>query len=181
MTDDYQDAMEADKVIEMLGDKTGNLLIEYGFDSVSIIADAEDDELLGISGIGKSTLKDIRECLKDEGVSEDESATTLSEVKPYDEEAEPAGEVSAETTPAVEAVVDEVKVSPSGKGSISVRSLFPSRMKLEAPSGRVYEWGASGAEVNVDAEDVGFVFSKNHNDRRACCGGAGERQYFEEA
>jgi len=58
------EAEEADptlnEVIDAYGEKIGGLLIEAGYASLSSIAEAEDDDLLAISGIGKGTLKALR-------------------------------------------------------------------------------------------------------------------------
>lgn len=166
-------------VLDAFGDRIGTLLIEYGYDSLAEIREADDSELLDIVGIGESTLASIREKTALPGVS-DQPATTESEVKPVEIEAEPAEGAIAETPLAEDASVD-VAPPPIG-GGITIRSLWPGRLKVTAPSGNVYEWfnaGSAGARVNVAMEDVLFVMGKNRTTGRACCGGSGERIYFE--
>jgi hypothetical protein len=165
---------EAD-VVDTFGDRIGTLLIEYGYDSLAEIREADDSELLDIVGIGESTLASIREKTAIPGVS-DQPATTESEVKPDNDEAEPAESEIAEPDSAEDALVTE---TPPIGGATAIRSLWPGRLKVTAPSGTVYQWDDSGSQVNVAMEDVGFVMGKNRNAGRACCGGSGERTYFE--
>lgn len=163
-------------VTDLLGDHLGNLLIEYGYTSIAEIREADDSELLDISGVGKGMLAFIRENTTEVPGVLDQPATTESEVKPVDTEAEPAESEIAEPDSAEEALVD---VAPPIGGAMPIRSLWPGRLKVTAPSGTVYEWDVAGTQVNVAMEDVGFVMEKNRNAGRACCGGSGERIYFE--
>lgn len=180
MTDaDYQEELEGldeyDElnVIEWFGERVGTLLVEYGFASLDSIRDASDEALLGISGVGASTLVMIRKVLDEAGVT-DRSATTESVVKPDSMEAE-----AAEAEIADIASADEAELA--GSGVIAIRSLWPSRLSVTAPSGLTYEWSWGGDQVNVLATDVEFVMGKNRTTGRACCGSAGERIYFEMA
>lgn len=163
---------DQDDVIERFGERVGNLLIEYGFGSLELVQEATDEQLLAISGIGTSTLVQIR-ALFDEtaGVSE-RSATTDSEVKPDSMEAEAVEVGIADLASTGEAPL-------AGSGTIAVRSLWPAHIKLTAPSGLEYEWKSAGAQVNVLATDIEFVMGRNRNEGRACCGSSGERIYFE--
>jgi hypothetical protein len=178
---DHLAEMEEEKVVEAFGEKIGNLLIEYGYDSLSAISNATDDELLDISGVGEGWLRTIREYLEEDqptdlsGVSED-SATDESEVKPVSIEAEAAEDSSAELSSAEEAVIADT--APMGATAV-IRSLWPQPIGMTAPSGATYHWESSGAQVNVLAEDVQFVMGKNRKTGRACCGSSGERIYFE--
>lgn len=162
-------------VVDALGDRIGNLLIEYGYVSLADIREADDSELLDIVGIGESTLASIREKTAIPGVS-DQPATTESEVKPVSIEAEPVESEIAEPDSAEEALV--IEVPPIG-GETAIRSLWPGSLKVTAPSGAVYQWVKAGTQVNVAMEDVEFVMGKNRTTGRACCGSSGERIYFE--
>lgn len=176
--DDYLDDVaihNEEDVADVFGDRIGTLLIEYGYDSLAEIREADDSELLDIIGIGESTLASIREKTALPGVS-DQPATTESEVKPADIEAEPAEGAIAESLSAEDASVD---VPPPIGGGMTIRSLWPARIKVTAPSGNVYEWFNAGAQVNVAMEDVQSVMEKNRTTGRACCGDSGERIYFE--
>lgn len=166
---------EEDKVLEAVGDKIGNLLIEYGYNSIEAIANADDSELLDVSGIGKSALKKIRAMVPVISGVSDQPATVESEVKPVSIEAETAEVEDAEVPSAVEASPAEL---PPGE-IVPIRSLWPARMKLQGPSGTVYEWERGGAQVNVEREDAEFVMGRNRNAGRACCGSSGQRLYFE--
>jgi len=160
------------EVIERFGDRVGNLLVEYGFGSLDLIRDASDEALLGISGIGTSTLVQIRESLNDDAGVTDRSATTDSVVKPDSMEAE-----AVEVRIADLASTDEAPLA--GSGLVVVRSLWPSIIKLTAPSGLEYQWSGAGDQVNVLATDIEFVLGRNRNVGRACCGASSERIYFE--
>lgn len=176
--DDYLDDVAIQNehdVTDATGDRVGTLLIEYGYDSLAKIREADDSELLDIAGIGESTLVSIRGKTALPGVS-DRPATTESEVKPDRHEAEPAEDAIAETFSAEDASVD---APPPIGGGITIRSLWPARLKVTAPSGNVYEWGDAGSQVNVAMDDVEFVMGKNRNAGRACCGDSGDRIYFE--
>ncbi len=48
------------EVINAYGEKVGGLLIDAGYASLGAVADAEDEDLLEIAGLGKGTLKAIR-------------------------------------------------------------------------------------------------------------------------
>jgi hypothetical protein len=48
------------EVINAYGEKVGQLLIDAGYASLSAVAEADDEDLLSISGIGKGTLKALR-------------------------------------------------------------------------------------------------------------------------
>ena len=166
---------EEHRVREAFGDKTADLLIEYGYPSFAAIEAADDSELLDIRGIGKSALKKIRALVPASlGVSA-QPATVEDEVKPISTEAEPAEVEIAEIPSAAEVSPAEL---PPGE-IVPIRSLWPARLKIQGPSGTVYEFPHSGAQVNVMREDAEFVMSKNRNVGRACCGSSGERLYFE--
>ncbi len=49
------------EVINAYGEKVGKLLIDAGYASLSSVAEAEDEDLLAIGGIGKGTLKALRD------------------------------------------------------------------------------------------------------------------------
>lgn len=166
--------MEEDRVLEMFGEWIGTLLIEDGYDSIEAVTAAADAELLDITGIGKTTLRKIREQVPVISGVSDQPATVASEVKPVSTEAEAAEEI-AETSSADEASTADL---PSGD-LIAIRSLWPARMRISGPSGMVYEFNGAGAQVNVKREDAEFVMSKNRNVGRACCGSSGERLYYE--
>ena len=175
MTDeDYQKEYDELNVVEWFGERVGTLLVEYGFASLDAIRDASDEALLGISGVGASTLVMIRKVLDELAGVTDRSATTESVVKPDSMEAEAAEAEIADIASADEA-------DPAGSGVIAIRSLWPSRLSVTAPSGLTYEWSWGGDQVNVLATDVEFVMEKNRTTGRACCGSAGERIYFEMA
>jgi len=166
---------DEDELFQHFGERVASLLIEYGFGSLELVRDATDEQLLAVSGIGGSTLVSIRETLavldEEAGVSE-ESATTPSEVKPDSMEAE-AVEVGIADLASTDEALD------AGSGTVVVRSLWPSRLRVTAPSGLSYEWSGGGDQVNVLATDIEFVMGKNRNEGRACCGSSGERIYFE--
>ena len=172
---DFQEEVDVDQLIQHFGDRVASLLIEYGFGSLDAVRDATDEQLLAISGIGGSTLVQIRETLavldENAGVVE-RPATTDSTVKPDSMEAE-----AVEVGIADLASTDEAL--PAGSGIVVVRSLWPSRLRITAPSGLSYEWSGGGDQVNVLATDIEFVMGKNRNEGRACCGSSGERIYFE--
>lgn len=64
--------------------------------------------------------------------------------------------------------------------SLRLTSLIPGPLVIrDSPSGEVYRWPKSGAEVLVRAEDVDYLLSFNHSGSRACCGGGGRRDYFQ--
>lgn len=172
-----EEAMEVEEnlVLDKLGDKTGNLLIEYGYTSLASIAAADDSELLGINGIGKTALKKIRAKVPAFSGVSDKPATVKSEVKPVSTEAEAAVVDLAEFPSAVEASTADL---PLGE-EIAIRSLWPARTRVKTPSGSIYEWLRSGLQVNVRREDLEFVMSLNRNVGRACCGSSGGRLYFE--
>lgn len=73
----------------------------------------------------------------------------------------------------------------SGPGSaetsfVPVVSLIPGILHLkDAPSGRAYLWTKAGDTVLVRREDVDYLLTFNHSGSRACCGGGGERVYFQ--
>jgi hypothetical protein len=169
------DYMELKRV---LGSSYADLLFENGYASVEDADAAPDSQLLAIRGIGEATLGEIRELIAQymlEGVSV-EDATPLTEVKPSTTDAEAAEGEIADAPSAVEASVAE---DAAPVGATAVRSLFPSALKLAAPSGLVYEWPKAGSQVNVAADDLAFVMGKNRSTGRACCGGSGGRHYFE--
>ena len=173
------DAEHEDKLREVLGEHIGNILIEHGYGSLESIKFADDAEILDIHGIGTSTLGIIRESVRSAlnvGVS-DRSATTDSEVKPSNEEADPAEGEIAEPSSAVDAAV--VGFADSQFGNVAIRSLWPARIRVTAPSGLEYIWPSAGSLVVVLAADIDFVLGKNRNVGRACCGGSSERIYFE--
>lgn len=174
-----EDAMEIEEnnVLDKLGDKIGNLLIEYGYGSIDEIAAADDSELLDINGIGNSALKKIRAMVPALSGVSDQPATVESEVKPVSKEAEAAEVKIAETSSAVEASTADLPIGDT----IAIRSLWPARTRVKVPSGSIYEWLRSGLQVNVRREDVEFVMSLNRNVGRACCGSSGGRLYFEVA
>jgi hypothetical protein len=61
-----------------------------------------------------------------------------------------------------------------------VVSLVPGILHIrDAPSGASYRWEKSGDTVQVRQEDVEYLLSFNHGGARACCGGGGERVYFQ--
>lgn len=165
-------------LIAHLGGNLGNLFIESGYDALEDIDGASDAQLRSIAGVGPATLSVVREAVARymlEGVSE-EPATVPSEVKPVSTDAETAeGAQIAEVPSADEAPVADA--APAG--ATAVRSLFPSTVRLTAPSGSVYLWERAGTQVNVAAADLEFVMGKNRNTGRACCGGSGGRRYFE--
>ena len=174
-------------IYSMFGQATGDLLIGEGYETLELIENAPDEELLAINGIGQATLNVIRDRIpareflnENAGVSE-ESATTPSEVKPDSMEAETAEAEHAEPAEAVEApdAVGTLSENLDGGDLVPIRSLWPSRIVVTAPSGTRYEWERGGSQVNVEAADVEFVMSKNRNAGRACCGSSGERIYFE--
>jgi len=173
------DAMELEEnvVLDELGDRIGNLLIEYGYGSIDEIAAADDSELLDINGIGKTALKKIRATVPALSGVSDQPATVESEVKPVSTEAEAAEVDIAETSSAVEASPADLPIGDT----IAIRSLWPARTRVKTPSGSIYEWLRSGLQVNVRREDLEFVMSLNRNVGRACCGSSGERLYFETA
>jgi hypothetical protein len=160
-------------VIDAFGHRVGNLLIENGFDNLDLVRDATDDALLAISGIGTSTLVQIRAVLDEAGVTE-RPATADSVVKPDSMEAE-----AVEVGIADLASTDEADLA--GSGVVVIRSLWPSVLRLTAPSGLTYQWNGGGDQVNVLATDIEFVMGKNRNVGRACCGASSERIYFEMA
>jgi len=172
---EFQQEMDEDEVLRYLGEYTGSLLLEYGFSSLDEVREASDEQLLAISGIGTGTLVKIRKTLaaldETEGVT-DGPATAVSVVKPESVEAE-AVEVGHADLASTDEVLD------AGSGVVIIRSLWPSRIKLTAPSGLTYEWSGGGAQVNVLVTDIEFVMGKNRNAGRACCGSSGERIYFE--
>jgi len=172
-----EDAMEHEEnlVLDKLGNKIGNLLIESGYGSIDEIAAADDSELLDINGIGTTALKKIRAKVPALSGVSDQPATVESEVKPVSKEAEAAEVDIAETSSAVEALTADL---PLGE-EIAIRSLWPARTRVKTPSGSIYEWLRSGLQVNVRREDVEFVMGLNRNVGRACCGSSGERLYFE--
>lgn len=172
------DAMEHEEnlVLDKLGNKIGNLLIESGYGSIDEIAAADDSELLDINGIGTTALEKIRAKVPALSGVSDQPATVESEVKPVSKEAEAADGKVADLSPsAVEASTADL---PLGE-EIAIRSLWPARTRVKAPSGSNYEWLRSGLQVNVRREDVEFVMGLNRNVGRACCGSSGERLYFE--
>lgn len=179
------DAQEEAEVYTVFGNSLGGLLIENGYPSLNDVYEASDEELLQISGIGQSTLRSIRDHLAAHGFEggSAESATTPAEVKPDATDAEAAeGEIaeppSAEEAPvAAESASTASDVAP--EGAAAVRSLFPSTLRVTAPSGQVYLWERSGVQVNVAAQDLEFVMGKNRNTGRACCGGSSGHRYFE--
>ena len=162
--------IEENNVLDKLGEKIGNLLIEYGYGSIDEIAAADDSELLDINGIGNSALKKIRATVPALSGVSDQPATVESEVKPVSKEAEAADGKVADLSPSA------VEASPA---DLPIRSLWPARTRVKAPSGSIYEWLRSGLQVNVRREDVEFVMGLNRNVGRACCGSSGERLYFE--
>lgn len=172
-----EDALEIEEnvVLDKLGEKIGNLLIEYGYGSIDEIAAADDSELLDINGIGKTALKKIRAMVPALSGVSDQPATVESEVKPVSKEAEAAEDKIAETPSAVKASIADL---PLGE-EIAIRSLWPARTRVKVPGGSIYEWLRSGLQVNVRREDVEFVMGLNRNVGRACCGSSGERLYFE--
>lgn len=181
-------------IVELFGDRIGELLIEAGFGDLQEIRDSDDDDLLEIEGIGTASAGLIRQKLADReqedaiggeeleyetgmvlpGVSEPE-ATPDPEVKPVEIEAEPAEESIAEDDSAVEAVAEE---APAVGPNIAIQNLWPVRMKVVAPSGIEYFWSKAGDVQHVMAGDVEFVMSKNRNVGRACCGANAEKLYF---
>ena len=174
MDDLYNErAAGENSVLEELGEKIGNTLIEYGYGSLESIAAADDSELLDIVGIGKTALRKIRAKVPAFSGVSDQPATVDSEVKPVSVEAEAAEAEIAVFPSVVEASAD----LPTGV--ITIRSLWPARMRIQGPSGSIYEWELSGVQVNVKREDAEFVMSRNRNVGRACCGSSAERLYFE--
>ncbi|MCK5547451.1 MAG: hypothetical protein KAI64_00440 [Thermoplasmata archaeon] len=179
MTDeDYQEVIEEQveydelNVIEWFGERVGTLLVENGFANLDTVREASDDALLAISGIGASTLFMIHKVLNEEAGVTDRHATTDSVVKPDSVEAE-----AVEAEIADIASTDEADIA--GSGTIAIRSLWPSPIRVQAPSGLAYLWSGGGDQVNVLATDIEFVLGKNRNVGRACCGDSSERIYFE--
>lgn len=171
---------DEDKVLARFGNHVGSLLIEHGYGSLEEVRKAKDRDLRKITGIGGGTLSMIRirqeeSYVPDEDVGvSDDTATVDSEVKPSTEAEAVEGSYAdapstAEATP--------TPVSPTGV--VAIRSLWPAAVKLIGPSGSEYFWPRAGAEVNVIAEDVEFVLSRNRKKGRACCGGDTERIKFE--
>ena len=84
-----------------------------------------------------------------------------------------------------EAGAVERDAAPSGPGSaetsfVPVVSLVPGILLMrDTPSGSVYRWEKSGDSVPVRREDVDYLLTYNHSGSRACCGGGGERVYFQ--
>jgi hypothetical protein len=184
------------EIVNLFGERVGEILIEAGFGELQEIRDSDDDDLLEIDGIGVSTAAMIRQKLADRekeeeavetfemeieveedlpGVLETE-ATSDPEVKPVEVEAEAAEEVIAEESSAEEAVAE---YAPAMGPNVAIQSLWPARMKVVAPSGSEYFWPKAGSVTHVMASDVEFVMSKNRNVGRACCGASAERIYFQ--
>jgi hypothetical protein len=167
-------------VLARFGAHVGTLLIDNGYGSLAAVRRARDRDLRKITGIGDSTLDMIRARQvesyvpdEDVGVSED-TATVESEVKPSTE-AEAVEGGHADAPPTAEATAAPVDWT----GVVAVRSLWPAAVKLVGPSGHEYFWPRAGAVINVTAEDVEFVLSRNRKKGRACCGGDTERIKFE--
>lgn len=181
-------------VVELLGDRIGELLIEAGFIDLDAIHDADDDDLMKIEGIGTASAALIRQKMADKeqenaieveeleyetgmvlsGVSEPE-ATSAPEVKPVEIETETAEGSIAEDSSAVEVVAEE---APAMGPNVAIQNLWPTRLKIVAPSGTEYMWLRAGDVQHVMAGDVEFVMSKNRNVGRACCGANAEKLYF---
>lgn len=185
MTDLYEYEVDPDEdlILARFGSHVGGLLIENGYLTLEKIREAKDKDLRKIPGIGGGTLSMIRSRQEDSYVLDedvgvlDDTATVESEVKPESAEAEAVEGGYAEVPSTVEANVTSAPVDWTG--AVAIRSLWPAAIKLTGPSGTEYFWPRAGAEVNVIAEDVEFVLSRNRNTGRACCGGSTERIKFE--
>lgn len=62
---------------------------------------------------------------------------------------------------------------------IVIRSLYPAKMKITAPSGKVYIFEDAGSEVKVAEEDVAFLLEKRQPS--GCCSGNSPMSYFEKS
>lgn len=67
----------------------------------------------------------------------------------------------------------QAPVKPKSGGGTLVRSRYPARIILPAPSGVRYEWGKAGDAVAVSDEDLAYVLSQNKPGNSGCCGGGG--------
>nr|NIM22356.1 hypothetical protein [Candidatus Latescibacterota bacterium]NIO78560.1 hypothetical protein [Candidatus Latescibacterota bacterium] len=65
---EHLEEIDEETIIVRLGEHIGNLLIEHGYSHIEYVREASDEELLDISGIGRSTLKIIRDTLAAEAL-----------------------------------------------------------------------------------------------------------------
>jgi hypothetical protein len=101
-------------------------------------------------------------------------ATALRGVKPGDIPEEGAVGHAEPKAPS-SGVVADVASTPLG-----IRSLWPGHLRVTGEvTGRIYDWPSAGSITAVERDDVPGVLARNHSGRRACCGGSGERRYFE--
>lgn len=79
------------EVINVFGEKLGNLLIDGGYASISSIMMASDSDLEDVKGVGKATVKQIREQLAEEasgaaGVEAEPARQPIGADQPTNEE-----------------------------------------------------------------------------------------------
>lgn len=71
-------------------------------------------------------------------------------------------------------------VADVASGPLPIQSLWPAHLRVTGNvTGRIYDWPSAGAVTAVERDDVPGVLGKNQSGQRACCGGSGERRYFE--
>lgn len=101
-------------------------------------------------------------------------ATVERGVKPGDTPEDGAAGHAESETPSSEVIVSVAS------GPLAIRSLWPGHLRVTGEvTGRIYDWPSAGSVTAVERDDVPGVLSRNHSGRRACCGGTGERRYFE--
>jgi hypothetical protein len=70
----------------------------------------------------------------------------------------------------IEKPIVEVIKEPATIKLISIRSLFPARLKYRGQAtGKLYEWAEAGSVVEVQPEDAPYLLSKKLGSH-GCCG-----------